>query len=314
MNSIRIIALVLFISFVNISMANNDQSEIENLCKNMIAGFNQKNADQLFEDATEAVRVVNPMASLQIGKADNIKLYKMLFLGPLKDESVSISKMDVHIHNSTSATAVCEGKIENSSLGYTNKETLTLAFTKEKGQWKWYSLVVSALPHPRLSDLVQRQKDEIEIRQLVQNLADGWSNGDGELFASSFSDTHDFIVWNGFYFPNQSKQRNAKAHTELFQSIYRNTDMYLIIDKMKFITDDIALVYYYGALAKDGEPRPKDPDVIISTVMVKGAEGWKIESFHNLDLEIFQDEDLRKHTPVAPEEMYSSWYIAAKTP
>jgi len=308
MNSLKLIALLLLTSFANISMANNDQPNIEALCKNMIEGFNQKNADQLFEDAVDAVRVVNPMASLQIGKAENIKLYRMLFSGPLKEESFSVLQMDVHIQNSTTAIAVCEGMVENTGVGYRNKETLTLSFTKEKGQWKWHSLVVSVLPHPALSAMVQKQKDESEIRQLIQTLADAWSKGDGELFASSFSDTHDFIVWNGYYFPNQSRMRNAKAHSGLFNSIFKNTDLYYVVDKVKFITDEVALVHFYGALVKDGEPRPKDPSVLISTVIVKGDDGWKIESFHNLDLESFQDEKIREASPIPLELMYASWY------
>jgi uncharacterized protein (TIGR02246 family) len=158
----------------------------------------------------------------------------------------------------------------------------------------------------------QSVTDEQAIRNVIQKLEKGWNNASGETFASVFTDTHDFIVWNGYYFKGQNIEDNTRTHDYIFSSMYKGTQLFLTVDKIRFIREDIALVHVFGSVVGKSETRPKDPQVLISMIVEKTNEDWKISSFHNLDLEVFQNEDMLKGSPVPAAVMYASWYAESK--
>ena len=154
----------------------------------------------------------------------------------------------------------------------------------------------------------QNEQDEKEVRNLFKTLQEGWNTGSGETFASSFAEPHDFIVWNGYYFKENTIQKNAETHQWIFNTIYKDTQLLYTIDKVKFLSNDIALMHVLGAVTAQNSSRPKDPQVLISIIAQKTNGEWKIVSFHNLDLEAFQNEDIKNQSPVPTSVMYASWY------
>lgn len=169
----------------------------------------------------------------------------------------------------------------------------------------FFLIVIVSLFQPIFS---QSDQDRDAIEQLLKTMADSWTAGDGQKFASVFADQHDFIVWNGFYFKNTSREMNAKNHQGIFNSIYLNTQHFNKLDKIKFIREDLALIHVLAAVVKQGEERPKDPHVLWSGLLEKTKGDWKIIAFHNLDLEVFENEQMRNNAPMPPEVMYASWY------
>lgn len=154
----------------------------------------------------------------------------------------------------------------------------------------------------------QPDLDEQAIHGLMQTMADAWTDADGQRFASVFADQHDYIVWSGYYLKNIDRTANGNAHQGLFNSVYRNTRLHVAIDKIKFIREDIALVHVLGAVTPKDAPRPDDPQVLWTSLLEKADGAWRIISFHNLDLEVFQDEQVKAAAPVPPQVMYAGWY------
>ena len=154
----------------------------------------------------------------------------------------------------------------------------------------------------------QKGSDEQELKNLVGTLQKAWNSGAGETFASAFAEPHDFIVWNGYYFKNNTVQKNAETHQWIFNTMYKDTQLFYVIDKIKFLKEEIALLHILGAVAPKDEARPKDPEVLITMIVEKKNGNWKIVSFHNLDLEVFQNEKMLKSAPAPPSVMYASWY------
>lgn len=150
--------------------------------------------------------------------------------------------------------------------------------------------------------------DEQAIRKVVSTMETGWIKKDGQLFASVFAETHDFIVWNGYYFPGWSRQANAGAHQGLFNGPFATSDIKLKIDKIKFLRPDLALTHVFGARYDKGTSIPEDPGVLMSIIMEKKDGAWKIISFHNLDLEGFQDKPIADQSPMPLKVMYAGWY------
>lgn len=156
--------------------------------------------------------------------------------------------------------------------------------------------------------LAQNNEDEKAIHDLVQTMSKAWTDGNGEQFASVFADQHDYIVWNGYYMKSFNPQMNAQTHQRIFEGIYKNTQNHVVIDKIKFVKEDVAMIHVLGAISQKGEERPKDPQVLWTSLLTKESGDWKIISFHNLDLEVFQNEGMKKGAPIPVEKMYSSWY------
>lgn len=153
--------------------------------------------------------------------------------------------------------------------------------------------------------------DEQAISNLIDIMQQGWNSGNGATFASAFAEDHDFIVWNGYYMKHNTISDNARGHQQIFDTFYKDTQLFYTIDKIKFIRKDLALIHVFGAVAPKGNTRPKDPQVLFSAIAEKKDSEWKLISFHNLDLEVFQNEQLMKGAPAAPSVMYANWYTAA---
>ena len=154
--------------------------------------------------------------------------------------------------------------------------------------------------------------DETAIHNVIQGMEDAWAAKNGEVFASYFADDHDFIVWFGLYFPNSNRAENAGNHQGIFNTIYKNWDVELRVDKMRFIRPDLVLVHALGTGHDKGLEVPAVPSVIQSILLEKIEAGWQIISFHNLDIEY--EKVLRNPEPTEEEKLayakehYAGWF------
>lgn len=153
-----------------------------------------------------------------------------------------------------------------------------------------------------------RTADEKAIQAIIDHMEKGWNTKSGSEFATGFSEDHDYIVWNGWYFRNLDRKKTDMNHQQLFDGPYSQLNLKLKTDKIRFIREDIAVVHVLGASYPAGQPLPADPSVLISLVVEKKKEGWKIISFHNSDLEAFQDKEKAGRSPMPLELMYAAWY------
>jgi uncharacterized protein (TIGR02246 family) len=151
-------------------------------------------------------------------------------------------------------------------------------------------------------------KDEQALRNIVATMQKGWNAKDGKTFASGFAGVHDYIVINGMYLSAITPEMNANAHQGIFNSIYKTTDIELRIDKITFVRPDLAMVYVIGATYTHGTAVPENPMAIISMLVEKKNDDWKIISFHNCDIEVSFDPAAAAQNQIPPKVMYASWY------
>lgn len=150
--------------------------------------------------------------------------------------------------------------------------------------------------------------DEQAIRNIVTSMQTGWNSKDGKKFASGFAPVHNYIVINGMYLSGITPEMNAANHQGIFNSIYKTTDLLLKIDKISFVTPDLALVYILGATYQQGTPIPENPTAVVSMVIEKKNKEWKTISFHNVPIQVSFAPDDQARTPFPPKQMYASWY------
>ncbi|MGZ8561875.1 MAG: SgcJ/EcaC family oxidoreductase [Flavisolibacter sp.] len=146
-------------------------------------------------------------------------------------------------------------------------------------------------------------KDEQAIRSIATTMETGWNTKSGQAFSSAFAEKHDYIVVNGLYFPNWSKQGNAAAHQNLFDGIYKNENLKMKVDKIQFLRSDLAQVTAFALLYPKNAPIPEDLTAIMTILVEKKDSEWKIISFHNHGLD-----SSVKQGPMPMKVMYASWY------
>lgn len=123
--------------------------------------------------------------------------------------------------------------------------------------------------------------DEAVIKTIVQSMQEGWNKKDGAGFAEGFAPQHDYINILGLYLPNARKEGNARAHQQLFDTVYKDTDLQLRVAKFKFLTPDIALVHILGHTHPAGKSEEKRQEIVISGIFKRQDASWQIIAFQN---------------------------------
>jgi uncharacterized protein (TIGR02246 family) len=124
-------------------------------------------------------------------------------------------------------------------------------------------------------------EDEAAIRENVQLLESGWNTGSGTLFAKPFAEDADYVVINGMYLKGQAAIQ--KAHQQIFDTIFKDTTVSLSIKQIRFLRSDVALVHATGHRPAPNRAEPAH-NAIVSMVMTKDKQGWKIAAFQNTQI------------------------------
>ena len=141
---------------------------------------------------------------------------------------------------------------------------------------------------------IQRE-DEAAIRQLVQNMQDAQNTKNGALFASAFAQQHDYIAIDGIFFPNQTRQDNARIHQGLYDESTSSVageygEVRLEVCKVRLLTPGIAVVHIRSEFLLKGDP-DKMTKNIITTVIQKEQGKWEIVAFHNAPVQKREEEE-----------------------
>ncbi|MGI9552522.1 MAG: SgcJ/EcaC family oxidoreductase, partial [Aurantibacter sp.] len=100
-----------------------------------------------------------------------------------------------------------------------------------------------------------KAKEKAEIEKTLKVLVEAWTQGDAEKFSAPFAADADFTVWFGLKL--KGKEEIAFGHNIIFKDFYANTIWNLRMDKIRFLSKDIALVHASGSVTKTGEPIPE---------------------------------------------------------
>ena len=121
--------------------------------------------------------------------------------------------------------------------------------------------------------------DEAALRQLVQQLQDGWNAHDGKAFAAPFATDADYVIVNGMKI--KGREEIEKGHAQIFATVYKESHNVGTVKSIRFLRPDVALVHVEWNLefTMGGEKRKA---VAMNTiVMTKDGGKWSIAAFHN---------------------------------
>lgn len=113
-----------------------------------------------------------------------------------------------------------------------------------------------------------------QIYALWRRMEQGWALGDGEAFASVFSEDVDFVTVRG----EELFGRRAVAlwHGQLFAGPYRDTKLTAEISLIRPLSAEISVVHVTSSIA------PAGITTHAQAVVARRADGWEIAAFHNM--------------------------------
>jgi len=147
-------------------------------------------------------------------------------------------------------------------------------------------------------------KERTEIEETIKILVDAWTEGDADKFASPFTDDADFMVWFGMHL--KGKEEITFGHNIIFKDFYANTIWDLKILKIRFIGSNVALVHAAGAIIKEGDDEPTEPDAVPLIVLNKIENNWKIVALQNTPFAVNEfraNGDLKRMKRIARENI-----------
>jgi uncharacterized protein (TIGR02246 family) len=121
--------------------------------------------------------------------------------------------------------------------------------------------------------------DETAIRENVRQMEAGWNAKSGAQFAKPFADDVDYVVINGMYL--KGREAIAQAHQGIFDTVYKESTLSLSVKQVRMLRPDVAVVHVTATNKYKSDGGPQVSEAILTLVMTKESDGWKIAAFQN---------------------------------
>ena len=122
-----------------------------------------------------------------------------------------------------------------------------------------------------------RAADEAAIRESVKQMETGWNTKSGAVFAKPFAEDADYVVINGMYIKGRATIESA--HQRIFDTIYKDTNITLVVKQIRFLRPDVAVVHVEGQ--RTGPANELNQAAMLTLTMTKEKQGWVIAAFQN---------------------------------
>ncbi|WP_421773392.1 YybH family protein [Gracilimonas sp.] len=136
---------------------------------------------------------------------------------------------------------------------------------------------------------MKQHKNQIEVskpEQIAALFTDAWMKRDADMLASLFTEDAEFVNVVGLWWHNRDDIKEAHAYG--FNKIFGESDLVLRESRVKYLSDDIAVVYARMRLKNqtpNGEVNtPSLRQNIFTFVVQKMESSWKCVSAHNTDI------------------------------
>ena len=123
--------------------------------------------------------------------------------------------------------------------------------------------------------------DEAVIRDAVKQLETGWNSKSGAVFAKPFAEDADYVIINGNYIKGRAVIESA--HQRIFDTIFKDTQIKLVVEQVRFLRPDVAVVHVKGY--RDAPSQELRQHARLTLFMTKEKQGWTIAAFQNTAIE-----------------------------
>lgn len=122
--------------------------------------------------------------------------------------------------------------------------------------------------------------DETAIHALHQQMMKGWNIGSGAAFSATFSEDAHLIGFDGTHLVGHSVI--ADFQQRLFDKWLKGTRLVGRLERIQFLSPDIALVHAVGTTVMAGKTQPRPERDSIQTLVATKHDGqWQFSAFQN---------------------------------
>jgi uncharacterized protein (TIGR02246 family) len=137
------------------------------------------------------------------------------------------------------------------------------------------SLLAAGLTHAQDGKKPPPSADELAVRAIPQQMADGWNAGSGKGFAAPFALNADYVVVNGMHI--KGHPAIEAGHQQIFDTIYKGSKNEATVVGVRFLRPDVALLHTRWKLKVGGE----EANAISTIVATKENGKWTVAAFQN---------------------------------
>ena len=152
-----------------------------------------------------------------------------------------------------------------------------ITLTEDKMTFALFTFLLLTFSPGTMQAQNTRNPDEAAIRENVKMIETGWNTKSGALFATPFAEDADYVVINGAYI--KGREVIAKAHQQIFDTIYKDTTVVLTVKQIRFLRPEVAVVHVNGQ--RNGPAKDFKQEALLTLVMTKEKQGWTIAAFQN---------------------------------
>jgi uncharacterized protein (TIGR02246 family) len=127
-----------------------------------------------------------------------------------------------------------------------------------------------------------KAEDEKAISANVEQMVRGWNTKSGEAFAKPFAKDSDYVVINGMHV--KGRAANAAGHQQIFDTVYKNTEIAATVEQIRFLRPDVAVVHVFIEHFSKAD-KSQSTKCRITLVMVKNESKWEIAAFQNTQIQ-----------------------------
>lgn len=122
--------------------------------------------------------------------------------------------------------------------------------------------------------------DEAAIRNLYQQLVDGWNAASGDAFAAPFEEEGDLVGFDGTHF--KGRQEIALFHQHLFDMFLKGSRLVGKVRSVRFLTSDVAVMHTVGGTVMAGQSDLEPERNSVQTLVAVRHNGkWSLAAFQN---------------------------------
>jgi len=125
--------------------------------------------------------------------------------------------------------------------------------------------------------------DETALRQLVQQLQDGWAAKDGKAFAAPFTADADYVVVDGAR--AVGREAIERGHTGIFTTHLKDSTNVATVKGVRLLRPDVAVVHVEWNLEVRANGKTEKHRAMNTMVMTKDAGKWSIAAFQNTPIQ-----------------------------
>lgn len=123
-------------------------------------------------------------------------------------------------------------------------------------------------------------KDEALVRDIPQQIARGWSEGDGSVIAAVYADDGVLVAGHGVVVRGPADI--ARYHNEQFLSELKGSKLTVQVASVRFLEPDVAILQTEGGILWPGQTELAAGNLgIQSFVVVKRGGQWRVKLFQN---------------------------------